>query len=71
MIKPKIKLGYKGPWDFGRWKLVKDNDDDMLQCPDCGCGIIWHWYEFAVGTKGVSFCPYCGADMNVQLRLEL
>lgn len=63
MIKPTIRYPYK-TWNFGRWELGLDNDEEMLVCPDCKCRMIWRWYELAVGQKGLNFCPYCGARMG-------
>lgn len=41
-----------------------DNECIMLECPECKSRIISTAFSFAVGTKGYSFCPYCGSDMR-------
>lgn len=41
-----------------------DTECIMLECPECKSRIISTAFSFAVGTKGYSFCPYCGADMR-------
>lgn len=56
---PQIKINYK-TFELGDWIKTVDNGADFLKCPDCGCGIIFEWYARAVGTKGLTFCPYCG-----------
>ena len=57
-----IVSGYK-TFHLGRWKTAIDNDETMLECPECESRIIWRDYERAIGTKGIRFCPYCGADL--------
>lgn len=41
-----------------------DTECIMLECPECKSRMIATAFSFAVGTKGYSFCPYCGADMR-------
>lgn len=56
------------PWPdkdfyYGRWKTDIDNDTPLLRCPDCGGRVFKKEYEFAIGLKGMRFCPYCGSDL--------
>lgn len=46
----------------GAWINTEDTGTDMLECPKCECRVITSSYLRAVGTKGMRFCPYCGAD---------
>ena len=41
-----------------------DTECIMLECPECKSRIIATAFSYAVGTKGYSFCPYCGADLR-------
>lgn len=41
-----------------------DTECIMLECPECKSRIIANAFSYAVGSKGYSFCPYCGADMR-------
>ena len=47
----------------GEWVTVKDNDTPMLECSVCGSRARKYNYMASVGTKGLSYCPYCGAQM--------
>lgn len=47
---------------YGRWIKIKENVE-MLRCPYCECQVIREYYESAIGTNGIRFCPYCGEDM--------
>ena len=47
-----------------KWLKRIDNDCQMLECPKCECRVLATDYSFAVGNKGYSFCPYCGADLR-------
>ena len=53
----------------GEWITEKDNDTPMLRCSVCGSRARKYNYMASVGTKGLSYCPYCGAQMleNVDL----
>lgn len=35
----------------------------MLECSVCGSRARKYNYMASVGTKGLSYCPYCGAQM--------
>ena len=48
----------------GKWLRSIDNDVRMYECSACGARMIADPYETAVGSKGLSFCPYCGAEMR-------
>ena len=63
MGKKSETVGYK-TYYFGKWEKHVDNGQPMLRCPECECGIRWDAYKHAIGTKGMSFCPYCGADLR-------
>lgn len=39
-----------------------DCGEQMLECPECKCRIIYNAFTYAVGSRGFSFCPYCGKD---------
>lgn len=47
----------------GEWITEKDNDTPMLRCSVCGSRARKYNYMASVGTKGLSYCPYCGAQM--------
>jgi hypothetical protein len=47
-----------------RYVNVIDNACKMLRCPECKCQIQAYPFSYAVGTRGYSFCPYCGKDMR-------
>ena len=47
----------------GEWITEKDNDTPMLRCSVCGSKARKYNYMASVGTKGLSYCPYCGAQM--------
>lgn len=47
-----------------RWQITIDNGLQMYTCPECECRMIKVNYDYAVGTKGYNYCPYCGADMR-------
>ena len=47
----------------GEWITVKDNDTPMLECSVCGSRARKYNYMASVVTKGLSYCPYCGAQM--------
>ena len=47
-----------------KWLKRIDNDCQMLECPECESRVLATDYSFAVGNKGYSFCPYCGADLR-------
>lgn len=47
----------------GEWITTIDNDMPMLECSVCGCRAKKYNFLAAVGTKGLSYCPYCGAQM--------
>ena len=42
-----------------------DNGEKMLRCPFCKCQIIANPFSYAVGSRGYSFCPYCGEDLRI------
>ena len=64
-----LTIGYS-TFDFGKWVHSVDNDCDMLECPKCKCRVILKPYCDAIGTRGTSFCPYCGEDLrNEQANL--
>ena len=56
----KVRVGYK-TFDLKSWVVEVDTGTDMLKCPDCGGRMTKVPFLQAVGTKGTSFCPYCGA----------
>lgn len=59
--------GYKdidGAVKKTRWQITIDNGFKMYTCPECECRMIKNHYDYAVGTNGFNFCPYCGADMR-------
>lgn len=70
-IAPKIyRCGYADK-NINRWKRGVDNDTDMLECPKCQCRVLAKEYILSVGTKGFSFCPYCGEDLRPdQMTME-
>ena len=41
-----------------------DNGNKMLRCPSCKCQISVNPFSYAVGSRGYSFCPYCGQDVR-------
>lgn len=47
-----------------RWKTEIDLDMKMLACSACGGRAFAEDYARALGTKGFSYCPYCGAKME-------
>lgn len=47
----------------GEWVTDTDNDIPMLRCSVCGSRAQKYNYMASVGTKGLSYCPYCGAQM--------
>lgn len=47
-----------------KWRITIDNDEQMYTCPKCECRMTKHFYDLAVGTEGLNFCPYCGEDMK-------
>lgn len=47
----------------GEWITEKDNDTPMLRCSVCGSRARKYNYMASVGTNGLSYCPYCGAQM--------
>lgn len=51
-----------------RYRHRKDNDCEMLECPECECRILANDFSCAVGNRGYSFCPYCGADLREERR---
>lgn len=53
------------------WKITIDNDEPMLTCPDCECRMIKRWYDLAVGSRGYTYCPYCGKDMRKDGQLSI
>ena len=53
-------------YDTGRWKICEDNEEKVLECPKCECRAFMDEYLTALGTRGLSFCPYCGADLREQ-----
>ena len=40
----------------------------VLECPECECRVLATDYSYAVGNRGYSFCPYCGADLREERR---
>ena len=48
----------------GEWITEKDNDTPMLRCSVCGSRARKYNYMASVGTKGLSYCPYCGARIT-------
>lgn len=53
------------------WKITKDNDEDMYTCRTCGCRMTKKFYDLAVGTEGLNFCPYCGQRQKDMTEREL
>ena len=51
----------------GKWKRIYDTGIPMLECSVCGRGAFEKEYRFSLGTDGLQFCPYCGADMRETL----
>ena len=47
-----------------RWVWSEDNGEPFCKCPKCDCGMNPYDYSHAVGTRGWSFCPYCGEDLR-------
>ena len=49
-------------------KYIKaiDTATKMLRCPSCRCQIQAYPFSYAVGTRGYSFCPYCGEDLRIE-----
>ena len=47
-----------------RYVNAIDNGCKMLRCPECKCQIQAYPFSYAVGTRGYSFCPYCGKEMR-------
>lgn len=47
-----------------RYVNAIDNGCKMLRCPECKCQIQAYPFSYAVGTRGYSFCPYCGKDVR-------
>lgn len=48
---------------LGEWRIVKDNDEPMIECSICECRMIKASYDNAVGNRGYHYCPYCGSQM--------
>lgn len=53
------------------WEITKDNDEDMYTCQTCGSRMIKKFYDLAVGTEGLNFCPYCGKRQKDMTEREL
>lgn len=53
----------------GEWVTEIDTDVPMLKCSVCGCRATKYNYLASVGTKGLAYCPYCGAQMEEDVRL--
>ena len=51
-------------YDTGKWNIAVDNDEKMLECPECHCRAILRDYLRAIGTRGLNYCPYCGEPMQ-------
>ena len=49
----------------GKWVHEIDTGADMLKCSACECRVIELEYKTAVGLQGFTYCPYCGAKMEV------
>lgn len=47
-----------------KYIIAIDNGSKMLKCPKCECQIIANPFSYAVGSRGYSFCPYCGEDLR-------
>ena len=47
-----------------KYIIAIDNGCKMLRCPKCECQITANPFSYAVGSKGYSFCPYCGEDVR-------
>lgn len=47
-----------------KYNTTVDNGSTMLECPECGCRIQYNAFTYAVGSRGFSFCPYCGVDVR-------
>ena len=56
----KVRVGYR-TFSLKSWVVEVDTGVDMLKCPDCGGRMTMDRFLLAVGTKGTSYCPYCGA----------
>ena len=52
------------PVRHGRWVREYDTATAMLMCSVCEGRVIESVFYNATGTKGRSFCPYCGAKME-------
>lgn len=61
---PEDVCNFYKPMKINRWRVVKDTDTRMYECPDCGCRMIADPYDKAVGSRGYNFCPYCGKNMR-------
>ena len=48
----------------GRWEHEYDTGCVMWACSICGGRVIADAFTSATGTKGRSYCPYCGAKMD-------
>ena len=59
----KIQYGYKS-YETWKWNLRYDTGGRFLECPKCKSRVKLDQYIKAVGTKGMSFCPYCGEDLR-------
>lgn len=53
------------------WIITKDNDEDMYTCQTCGSRMTKKYYDLAVGTEGLNFCPYCGKRQKDMTEREL
>ena len=54
------------PVRHGRWVKEYDTGASMLMCSACEARVIEQAFYNATGTKGRSYCPYCGAKMEAE-----
>jgi hypothetical protein len=54
----------------GEWKRDIDNGAGMLRCSVCECRAREEPYRRSLGTKGLAYCPYCGAKMEDDVILN-
>lgn len=59
-------------FDKYKWKFTIENCEQMYTCPICECRMTKRFFDRAVGTRGLNFCPYCGHDMRPdQITMEV
>lgn len=62
--KSKTASGCYKTYSLKGWKMTKENDSYVLECPKCEYRIRMESYLLAIGTKGTRFCPYCGEEVQ-------